>query len=212
MVEAAERAGVAAWLAADLSVREEVGTLAAAAGPIDILVNNAGLQHLSPVDQFSEERLDSLLAVMLVAPFLLCKAVLPGMYDRQWGRVVNIASVHGLVASRNKAAYVMAKHGLLGLTKTLALEAAERSRDVTAHSICPSYVSTPLVEKQVREQAVASGRSEEQVLAEIVLESNAVRRLIAPDDVAASAVWLCGPAAWTMTGAALTMDAGWLSH
>lgn len=197
---------------ADLSNREDVLGLAARAGAVDVLVNNAGFQHVSPIESFPEDTWDRLLAVMLTAPFLLTKAVLPSMYEVGWGRVVNIASVHGLVASPYKVAYVAAKHGLIGLTKTTALEAASRCPDVTVHAVCPSYVRTPLVEAQVAAQADAHGIAASTVVSDVLLEANAVKRLIEPDDVADAVCFLCGPAAWSMTGAVLTMDAGWLAH
>jgi 3-hydroxybutyrate dehydrogenase len=196
----------------DLSNRDDLHRLSAQLTDIDILVNNAGLQHVSPIEDFDESRWDRIQAVMLTAPFLLTKAALPGMYARGFGRVVNIASVHGLVASPYKAAYVAAKHGLVGLTKTTALEAAQRCPDVTAHAICPSYVRTPLVEGQVADQARAYGIDEEEVLEKVMLTQNAVKRLIEPEDVARAVEFLCGPGAWSMTGAVLTMDAGWLAH
>jgi len=149
---------------------------------------------------------------MLTAPFLLSKGFLPRMYEAGWGRVINVSSVHGLVASPFKGAYVAAKHGLVGLTKTIALEAAARCPDVTAHAICPSYVRTPLVEAQVADQATAHGIPPEEVVAGVLLEANAVKRLIEPEVVAEAVVFLCGPSAWTMTGSVLPLDAGWLAH
>lgn len=208
---AAEIPGATA-VSADLADQDDVARLVAAAGPVQILVNNAGLQHVSAVVDFPAPAWDRLIAVMLTAPFLLAKGLLPQMYERQWGRVVNIASVHGIVASPYKPAYVAAKHGLVGLTKTIALESAARCPDVTAHAICPSYVRTPLVEAQVADQARAHGISEAHVLSDVMLTTNAVKRLIAPEQVAEAVEYVCGPAAWTMTGAALTMDAGWLAH
>ena len=199
-------------VAADLTDRADIARLVAEAGSVQILVNNAGLQHVDPIDDFPEDAWDTLLAVLLTAPFLLTKAFLPGMIDAGWGRVLNIASVHGLVASPYKSAYVSAKHGLLGLTKTIALEAAARCPDVTAHAICPSYVRTPLVAAQLAEQALAHGIDEEHVLADVLLSANAVKRLIEPDEVAAAVEFLCGPGAWTMTGSVFPMDAGWLAH
>jgi len=196
----------------DLGDREQVRALVAQLGDVDILVNNAGLQHVSPVEDFDESRWDRIVAVMLTAPFLLTRAALPGMYARGFGRVVNIASVHGLVASPYKAAYVSAKHGLVGFTKVVALEAGERCPDVTAHAICPSYVRTPLVEGQVSDQARAHGIAEDEVLERVMLTRNAVKRLIEPEEVARAVEFLCGPGAWSMSGAALTMDAGWLAH
>jgi 3-hydroxybutyrate dehydrogenase len=197
---------------ADLSNQDQVEGLAREAGAIDVLINNAGLQHISPIESFEVEKWNLLLAVMLTAPFLLTKALLPGMYDRGWGRIVNVASVHGLVASPYKAAYVSAKHGLLGLTKTAALEAGARGVDVSVSAVCPSYVRTPLVEKQIADQARTRGLPEDQVLGTVLLERNAVKRLIEPEEVARAVGFLCGSGAWTTTGAALTMDAGWLAH
>jgi 3-hydroxybutyrate dehydrogenase len=198
--------------AADLSDRSDLARLVAEAGPVQILVNNAGLQHVSPVDEFPEESWDLLLAVLLTAPFLLTKAFLPGMIESSYGRVLNIASVHGLIASPYKAAYVSAKHGLLGLTKTVALEAAARCPDVTAHALCPTFVRTPLLEGQIAAQASAHELEEERVVAEVLLERNAVKRLLEPDDVAAAVEFLCGPGAWAMTGSVFPLDAGWLAH
>ena len=198
---------------ADLSRRESVHALAASAGPIDILVNNAGLQHVSAVDEFDEEKWDKLLMVMLTSPFLLIRALLPGMYARGWGRVINVGSVHSLIASPYKSAYVSAKHGLVGLTKTVALEAAARSGGgVTVNALCPSYVRTPLVEKQIADQARVHGVPASEVLDRILLTQNAVKRLIEPEEVGKYAAFLCRDEAWSITGAALTMDAGWLAH
>jgi 3-hydroxybutyrate dehydrogenase len=197
---------------ADLSVRADVHHLADEVGDVDILVNNAGLQHLSPVEEFDEARWALLLEVMLTTPFVLSKRLLPGMYERGWGRVVNIASVHGLVASPYKAAYVSAKHGIVGLTKTMALEAAARCPDVTVHAICPSYVRSPLVEGQIADQARIHGMGEDEVLGSVLLTRNAVRRLIDPEQVAEAVEFLCGRGAWAMTGSALSLDAGWLAH
>ncbi|MGI8974382.1 MAG: 3-hydroxybutyrate dehydrogenase [Gaiella sp.] len=209
---AAATLGVERTIDADLSERDEVGHVLREAGPVDILVNNAGMQFVSPIEEFPDDEWDRLLAVMLTASFLLAKGTLPGMYERGWGRVINIASVHGLVASPFKAAYVTAKHGVVGLTKTIALEAAARCPDVTAHAICPSYVRTPLVEAQVADQARAHGIAASAVVSDVMLSSNAVKRLIEPAQVAEAVTWLCGPSAWTMTGAVLSMDAGWLAH
>jgi len=199
-------------IGADLSRREDVHRLAREAGDIDVLVNNAGLQHVSPIEDFDEERWDRIIAVMLTAPFLLIRAVIPGMYERGWGRIVNIASVHGLVASAYKSAYVSAKHGLLGLTKTVALEAGPKHPGVTINAVCPSYVRTPLVEVQIEDQARVHGISKEEVLEKVLLERNAVKRLLEPSEVAAAVAFLCRDEAWSMTGQALRMDAGWLAH
>lgn len=199
-------------ITADLSDRADVSRVVEQAGAVDILVNNAGFQHVSPIESFPPDTWDRLLAVMLTAPFLLTRGFLPSMYEAEWGRVINIASVHGLVASPYKGAYVAAKHGLLGLTKTVALEAASRCPDVSVHAICPSYVRTPLVEAQIADQARAHDIAPSAVVSDVLLQANAVKRLIEPDDVAEAVCFLCGPAGWTMTGAVLTMDAGWLAH
>ena len=199
-------------IGADLARGEDVARIVSAAGPVDVLVCSAGLQFVSPVDEFPEDRWDALLEVMLSNPFRLARGLLPAMYEAGWGRIVNIASVHGLIASSYKSAYVAAKHGLVGLTKVIALEAAARCPDVTAHAICPSYVRTPLVEAQIAEQARLHGLAEEAVVGDVLLAANAVKRLIEPEDVARAVVSLCGPTAWTMTGSVLTMDAGWLAH
>jgi 3-hydroxybutyrate dehydrogenase len=198
--------------AADLADREDVARLLEVAGPVEVLVNNAGLQHVDAVKDFPDDRWDTLLAVMLTAPFLLARGTLPHMLDTGWGRIVNIASVHGLVASPYKAAYVAAKHGLVGLTKTIALEAAAACPDVTAHAVCPTYVRTPLVEAQIEAQASAHGIAPSAVVSDVLLERNAVKRLIEPEQVAEVVGHLCGPAAWAMTGAVVPMDAGWLAH
>jgi 3-hydroxybutyrate dehydrogenase len=210
-IAAAGMAGAVA-VGADLSHRDDLRRLLFQVGRVDILVNNAGLQHVSPVEEFPEDRWDLIVAVMLTAPFLLTKALLPGMYERGWGRIINIASVHGLVASPFKGAYVSAKHGLLGLTKTVALEAAERSSNVTAHAICPSYVRTPLVEKQIADQARLHGIPETEVLERILLARNATKRLIEPQEVAEAVAFLCRDEAWSMNGSIMTLDAGWLAH
>ena len=211
LVDAARDLG-ARHLAADLALREDVTRIVSEAGGVEILVSNAGLQHVSPIDEFPEDAWDRLLAVMLTAPFLLAKGFLPAMYGAGWGRVINVASVHGLVASPYKAAYVAAKHGVVGLTKTIALEAAARCPDVTAHAVCPSYVRTPLVEKQIAAQAEAHRIEPEAVVSEVLLEANAVKRLIEPEEVAEAVLYLCRDAAWTMSGSVLTLDAGWLAH
>jgi 3-hydroxybutyrate dehydrogenase len=179
---------------------------------VDVLVNNAGLQCVSPVEDFDEAKWDLLQAVMLTAPFLLIKALIPGMYARDWGRVLNVGSVHSLIASPFKSAYVSAKHGLVGLTKTVALEAATRSSQVTVNALCPSYVRTPLVEKQIADQARVHGVPESEVVGRILLTQNAQKRLIEPSEVGKYAAFLCRDEAWSITGTAVTMDAGWLAH
>jgi 3-hydroxybutyrate dehydrogenase len=180
---------------------------ASALGPVDILVNNAGVQTVSPLEEFEPARFRAMVDLMLVAPFLLARAVLPGMYARGWGRIVNISSVHGRRASVNKAAYVTAKHGLEGLSKTIALEGAPHG--VTSNCIAPGYVRTPLVEKQIGAQAERHGIPEDEVVDRILLAEAAIKRLVEPSQVASLAAWLCGPDADMVTGASYTMDGGW---
>ena len=199
-------------LPANLAVRDDVLKLAKDAGAVDVLVNNAGLQHVSPIDDFDIAKWDTIIAVMLTAPFMLVRASLPGMVQRNWGRIINVSSVHGLIASAYKSAYVSAKHGVIGLTKTVALEAGARSPQVTCNAICPSYVRTPLIEKQVADQAKAHGIPESEVLEKVMLTQNAIKRLIEPEEVAEAAMYLTRDDAWSVTGSALMLDAGWLAH
>ncbi len=208
---AASMSGAVA-LPADLSSRESLNDLARQAGPVDILVNNAGLQHVRSIEEFDESKWDLLLSTMLTAPFLLIKKLLPAMYEKGWGRIVNVGSVHSLVASPFKSAYVSAKHGLMGLTKTVALEAATRTNGITVNTICPSYVRTPLVEKQIADQARVHGITESEVVEKVMLVQNAQKRLIEPEEVGQCVVFLCSNAAASITGTAFPMDAGWLAH
>lgn len=173
----------------------------------DILVNNAGIQHVSPIEQFDPERFRLILALMLEAPFLLTRAVLPGMYAKGFGRIINLSSVHGLRASAFKSAYVAAKHGLEGLSKVTALEGAEHG--VTSNCIEPGYVNTPLVQKQIADQARVHGIAESEVVPKVMLAHNPIKRMVEPDDVASLACWLAGPHASMATGASYTMDGGW---
>jgi 3-hydroxybutyrate dehydrogenase len=177
---------------------------------VDIVVNNAGLQHVAPIEEFPPERFSHLLRVMLEAPFRIVRGALPHMYAQGWGRIVTISSVHGSVASPYKSAYVAAKHGVEGLTKVIALEAAEHG--VTANSVCPSYVDTPLVANQVEAQAKSLGIPVEKVVEEVMLAPAAVKRLIDPDEVAQLVAYLCGEAASAITGAALKIDGGWTAR
>jgi 3-hydroxybutyrate dehydrogenase len=199
---------------ADISSRDDCNALVEHArrewGGIDILVNNAGLQFVSPVEDFPEDRWEYLIRVMLTGAFLLTKYALPDMYRRGWGRIVNIASVHGVVASPYKSAYVSAKHGLLGLTKTVALEAA--GKGVTVNAICPSYVRTPLVERQVADQARTNRMSEAEVIEKIMLAPAAIKRLLEPPEVAAYVAFLCSDEASGITGSAQLMDVGWTAR
>jgi 3-hydroxybutyrate dehydrogenase len=174
---------------------------------VDILVNNAGIQHVEPLPDFPTETFEKIVRIMLTAPFVLTKAVLPGMYDRGWGRIVNISSAHGRRASPFKVAYVTAKHGLEGLSKVIALEGAEHG--VTSNCINPGYVRTPLVEAQIVDQAAAHGISEEEVLSKVILASSPVKRLIDPDEIATAAVFLCSPGSDSITGSDLVLDGGW---
>ncbi|WP_173922045.1 3-hydroxybutyrate dehydrogenase [Agromyces sp. Marseille-P2726] len=173
----------------------------------DILVNNAGIQHVRPIEQFEPDRFSLILRLMLESPFLLIRAVLPGMYERGFGRVINISSVHGIRASPYKSAYVAAKHGLEGLSKVTALEGGPHG--VTSNCINPGYVRTPLVEKQVADQARLHGISEEEVLPKVMLTESAIKRLVEPAEVASLAVWLASPEAGMATGASYVMDGGW---
>ncbi|MGW5328142.1 3-hydroxybutyrate dehydrogenase [Streptomyces sp. NPDC004014] len=188
----------------DLDAAERV-----AAGT-DVLVNNAGLQLVRPLEQFPPEVFHTVLTVMLEAPFRLIRGALPHMYAQGWGRIVNVSSVHGLRASAFKSAYVAAKHGLEGLSKTAALEGAPYG--VTSNCVNPAYVRTPLVEKQIADQAQAHGIPEERVLSEILLKDSAVQRLIEPEEVADAVAYLCGPQASFVTGTSLVLDGGWTAH
>ena len=179
-------------------------------GGVDILVNNAGFQHVDPIDRFPDEKWNALLAVLLTAPFLLIKAVWPGMKARGWGRIVNIASIHASVASPLKAGYVAAKHGLLGLTRVAALEGGEFG--ITVNAVCPAYVSTRLVEDQLESQARMRGISRQDVLEQVMLQPAAVKRLISPEEVADVVVYLCSDRAGSVTGAAWNIDLGWTAR
>ncbi|MBF6165532.1 3-hydroxybutyrate dehydrogenase [Streptomyces gardneri] len=174
---------------------------------IDILVNNAGVQHISPIEDFAPQRFRDLLTLMVEAPFLLVRAALPHMYRQGWGRIVNISSVHGLRASEFKVAYVTAKHGLEGLSKVTALEGGPHG--VTSNCVNPGYVRTPLVDKQIADQANAHGVPEQEVVERILLTESAIKRLVEPEEVASLVSWLASPEAGMVTGAAYTMDGGW---
>jgi 3-hydroxybutyrate dehydrogenase len=196
---------------ADLTTREgnrrAVTTAVERFGRLDAVVANAGFQHVAPIEEFPEDRWDAMIALLLTSPFLLARYAWPHLRASGSGRFVAIASVHGLVASPFKAAYVSAKHGVIGLVKTLALEGAEHGISCTA--VCPSYVRTPLVEGQIADQAKAHGVPEERVLADVILAPQAVKRLIEPDEVAATVAFLLGPDGRAFTGAPVIMDHGW---
>jgi 3-hydroxybutyrate dehydrogenase len=194
-------------LQADLSDYEVLDNLEIDA---DIVVNNAGLQHVAPVEEFPPERFSLILRIMLEAPFRILQKALPGMYEKGWGRVINVSSVHGLRASPYKSAYVSAKHGLEGLSKTVALEGGPKG--VTSNCINPAYVKTPLVEKQIADQARIHGISEDEVIEKIMLTEPAIKRLIEPDEVAELAVFLCSKEASFINGASIVMDGGWTAR
>ncbi|WP_435879532.1 3-hydroxybutyrate dehydrogenase [Streptomyces tirandamycinicus] len=181
-----------------------------AAAGTDVLVNNAGLQLVRPIEEFPPDVFHTVLTVMLEAPFRLIRGALPQMYAQGWGRVVNLSSVHGLRASAYKSAYVAAKHGLEGLSKTAALEGA--AHGVTSNCVNPGYVRTPLVEKQIADQAAAHGIPEERVLTEVLLKDSALKRLVEPEEVAEAVAYLCTPQASFVTGASLVLDGGWTAH
>ena len=194
-------------LQADLSDYEVLDNLEVDA---DIIVNNAGLQYVAPIEEFPPERFSLILRIMLEAPFRILQKALPGMYEKGWGRVINISSVHGLRASPYKSAYVSAKHGLEGLSKTLALEGGPRG--VTSNCVDPAYVKTPLVEKQIADQARIHGISEDEVIEKIMLTEPVIKRLIEPEEVAELALFLCSKEASFINGASIIMDGGWTAR
>jgi 3-hydroxybutyrate dehydrogenase len=202
------------FLKADLSSMEEVRALGErldeAGHEVDILVNNAGTQFVAPIEEFPDETWVKMVQVMLVAPFHLIKITLPGMKERGWGRVINIASDLGLVASPYKSAYVSAKHGLVGLTKAIALEAG--GYGVTVNAICPAYVRTPMVENQIEDQARMRGISVDSVVEKVMLGPAAIKRMIEPEEVARLALFLASEDSRSTTGAAYSMDLGWTAQ
>jgi 3-hydroxybutyrate dehydrogenase len=194
-------------LVADLSDADAIAALELGGRGIDVLVNNAGIQHVAPVEEFDPDTFALIHRVMLHAPFLLTRALLPGMYAAGWGRIVHVSSVHGHRASPFKSAYVSAKHGLEGLSKVIALEGA--ARGVTSNTVCPGYVRTPLVEGQIADQARSHGIAEEQVLDEVLLARTPVKRLVEPEEVADLVAMLCGPGTASVNGSSYLMDGGW---
>jgi 3-hydroxybutyrate dehydrogenase len=187
-------------------VRQTVDTF----GTVDIMVNNAGIQHVAPIEEFPDEKWEAILAINLSSAFHATKFVLPMMRRKGWGRVINVASAHALVASPYKAAYVAAKHGVLGLTKVTALETAEDG--ITCNAICPGYVRTPLVEKQIDDQAKAHGIDREKVISDVLLKNQPNKRFVEVAELAALALFLCTDNGASVTGAALPMDGGWTAH
>ena len=204
---AAEFGVRARYVQADMSRSEAARALVAAAGACDILVNNAGIQHVAPVESFPPEKWDAIIAVNLSSAFHATAAALPMMRRAGWGRIINIASAHGLTASPFKAAYVAAKHGLVGLTKTVALETAEEA--ITCNAICPGYVLTPLVEAQIPDQMAAHGMDRETVLREVMLLRQPSRQFATVEQLGGTAVFLCSEAAAQITGTTISVDGGW---
>jgi 3-hydroxybutyrate dehydrogenase len=215
------RAGIASahgvqarYDAADMSKPEAIEAMIQRAmgefGAIDILVNNAGIQFVSPVEDFPVDKWDAIIAINLSAAFHTIRHAIAAMKQRKWGRIINVASAHALVASPFKSAYVAAKHGIAGLTRTVALEAAEHG--VTVNAICPGYVLTPLVEKQIPDTAKARGITAEQVVKDVLLAAQPTKQFVTVEQVAALAVFLCSDAAASITGATLPMDGGWTAQ
>ena len=196
---------------ADMTKPEQITAMIAAAekefGAIDILINNAGIQHVSPVDTFPPEKWDAIIAIILSASFHTIRAALPRMKEKGWGRIINLASAHALVASPYKSAYVAAKHGLAGLTKVVALETAQNN--ITVNAICPGYVKTPLVDNQIADTAKARGISEEAVIRDVLLAAQWTKKFVNIEQLAALAVFLCSDAASNITGTCLPVDGGW---
>ena len=211
---AAETGVQVAYSNADMSKPDQTEQMVKEAeqrfGSLDILVNNAGIQFVSPVDEFPGAKWEQIVSINLSSNFYTIKAALPGMKRRNWGRIINIASAHGLVASAFKSAYVAAKHGVVGLTKVVALEAAETA--ITCNAICPGYVKTPLVEGQIKDQAKAHGMSEDQVVRDIILASQPNKRFVEVAELAQLTLFLCSPGAASITGTSLPMDGGWTAR
>ena len=200
----------AGYSGADLTQPDAIEQMTAEAGEVDILVNNAGMQHVAPIDQFPVEKWDLILALNLSAAFHTIRLALPGMKAKGWGRIINTASAHSLVASPNKAPYVAAKHGIAGLTKAIALETA--TSGVTVNCISPGYVWTPLVENQIPDAMKARGLTREQVMNDVLLAAQPTKKFVTVDQVAALATFLCRDEASAITGANLSMDGGWTAQ
>lgn len=202
------------FVGADLSQRADckraIDEVVTALGGLDVLVNNAGFQHIDPVQDFPEDTWDAMIHVMLTAPFLLSKYAWSHLKRSGQGRIINVASIHGHVASPFKSAYISAKHGVIGFTRTAALEAGDQG--ITVNAICPGYVRTPLVENQIADQARTRGITPEEVEQKVMLEPAAIKKLLNPEDIAALASYVASPAAWGMTGAVLDLDLGWTAR
>ena len=202
------------YSAADMSCPQAIAMMMDEAvdtfGQIDVVVNNAGIQHVAPVDEFPAEKWDAIMAINLSSAFHTTKLALPGMKARGWGRIINLASAHGLVASPYKSAYVAAKHGLVGFTKTVALETAEQG--ITVNAICPGYVLTPLVEKQIPDTAKARGITEDEVKRDVLLKAQPTKKFVTVEQLGEMVIFLCGDAAASMTGTALPVDGGWTAQ
>jgi len=188
-------------------IRDLMSTTLESFGALDILVNNAGIQKVSPIEEFPEGSWDAIMAINLTSSFHTTKAAIPIMRRAGWGRIINIASAHGLVASPFKSAYVAAKHGVIGLTKTTALECAEQN--ITCNAICPGYVMTPLVEKQVTDTAIARGLTEEQVKTDVMLKAQWTKKFVEVEELAGTALFLCSDSAQNITGTNISVDGGW---
>lgn len=202
------------YFVADLSKRDACKSLIDFAkekfSRVDILVNVAGIQTVSPIEEFPEDRWDFMMSLMLTAPFLLTKYVWSSMKENSWGRIINLSSIHGLVASEFKSAYVSAKHGLVGLTKTAGMEGGPFG--ITVNAICPAYVRTPLVDNQIAAQAKTHNISEEEVVSKIMLQKAAIKTMLEPKTVADMVVFLCSDSAANITGSAITIDGGWTAN
>jgi 3-hydroxybutyrate dehydrogenase len=216
-----ERAGLekefgikALYSAADMSkpgeIADMIKTTEKSFGALDVLVNNAGIQHVANIEDFPPEKWDAVIAINLSSSFHTIRAAVPGMKKRQWGRILNIASAHGLVASGQKVAYVAAKHGLVGMTKVVAIETANAG--ITCNAICPGWVLTPMVQKQVDDRAKANGQSSEQAKIALISEKQPMHEFTKPESIGALAVFLCSDAAATITGSAYSIDGGWVAQ
>jgi 3-hydroxybutyrate dehydrogenase len=217
----AERAGLekdfgikAIYDGADMSKPVEIAAMIARAGSelggVDILVNNAGIQNVAPVDEFPDDKWEAIIAINLSSTFYCTKHALPGMKAKGWGRIINIASAHGLIASPFKSAYVAAKHGVVGFTKAVALEVAEKG--ITVNAICPGYVRTPLVDKQIPDQMKANNMTEEEVIRKVILDAQPTKKFVGVDEITALSLFLCTDTARSMTGGAIQIDGGWVAR